>query len=337
MSRPPIHLDLETWTYRRPFAISRGVLTEQTVMYAHADTPWGVVHGEGEPHESDVKVAQAMLRRGLAFVADLKSWPTREQLRSRLPPNGLRNAVDAMLWDCECKRMGVRAWELAGLDGVDEGTTVPTMVTVTLDEPQAMANMAAEWRSAPIIKLKLGDRSQGGLERDIERTLAVAESVPDAELVLDANEGWTRAGLLNFVSATRQHNICLIEQPLPAGSEDLYDDLNCSVPLAADESCTSLASLNRLQGRFQYVNLKLDKCGGLTEALDMVRRARQRQLGVMVGCNCGTSLAMASAFVLATQCDLVDLDGPLHLQSDRRPPIEYRGLRLRAPSRALWG
>lgn len=337
MSAPSLHLELQTWAYRRPFVISRGVLTEQTVLYASAETPWGVVQGEGEPHESDLEVARAMLGRGLSFTADLQAWPSREQLRKGLPADGLRNALDALLWDLECKQTGLRAWELAGIEGVTETSAVSTMVTVTLDTPQAMAERALECSPARVIKLKLGDRLAGGIDRDIERLTAVTDAVPSVELVIDANEGWTPAHLRRFVDATRQYNVCLIEQPFPSGSEDLHDGLKCLVPLAADESCTTLASLDSLRLRFQYVNLKLDKCGGLTEALEMAIQARRMGLGLMVGCNCGTSLAMASAFVLATQCDLVDLDGPLHLQADRHPPVKYRDLELQAPDRSLWG
>lgn len=337
MSRPLVHLELQTWAYRRPFAISRGVLKAQTVLHARADTPWGGVQGEGEPHESDDGMARSMLDRGLSWVGDLQGWPSRAWLRDALPADGLRHALDALLWDVECKRAGRRAWELAGLEGVNEASEVPTMVTVTLDSPAAMAQRARQWASAPVIKLKLGEPGAGGLDRDIERTRAVADAAPDAGLVLDANEGWTPGALRRFVDATRQLDIRLIEQPLPAGSEDLHDDLTAGVPLAADESCTTLASLDRLRGRFHYVNIKLDKSGGLTEALMMVDKARDLGLRVMVGCNCGTSLAMASAFVLATQCDLVDLDGPLHLQGDRSPPVRYRGHKLQAPDRALWG
>lgn len=330
-------LELQRWAYRQPFAISRGVLTSQTVLYAWALTPWGAVHGEGEPHESDDEVAQRMWQRGLATVAQWTQWPSREQLRQSLPPDGLRNALDAMLWDLECKRSGLRAWELAGLQGFDAAAVLRTLVTVTLDTPELMAAQAAAWPTAPAIKVKLGDPSPGGLERDIQRAFAVAQAAPQAELVVDANEGWSVAGLHRFVDATRGLNVCLVEQPLPAGQEVLLEGLRLPVPLAADESCTTLQALPSLVGRFDYANIKLDKSGGLTEALDMVQEARRLGLGVMVGCNCGTSLAMASAFVLALQCDLVDLDGPLHLQSDRQPPVEYHGTMLKAPPRELWG
>lgn len=337
MLRPAIRLELQDWAYRRPFVISRGMLEAQTVIYACIDTPEGPCHGEGEPHESDGAVAQAMLARGRHFVAGLDVLPSREDLRRRLPADGLRNALDALLWDVESKRAGRRAWDLAGLDGVDQHTQVPTMVTLTLDSPEAMASAALAWPGAPIVKIKLGDRAPGGLARDIERAHAVAAAAPQAELVVDANEGWSRRDLDRFVDATRTLSICLVEQPVPVGAEAALEGWRGSVPLAADESCTTIDSLPALRGRVQYVNLKLDKTGGLTEALAMVDEARRMGFGVMLGCNCGTSLAMASAFVVATQCDLVDLDGPLHLRGDRQPSINYQGLRLTAPDRALWG
>lgn len=332
-----MHLELQRWPYRRPFVISRGELTSQTVLYAQARTPWGTVHGEGEPHESDDQVAQQMWARGLETIRGWTDWPSRDALRRLLPADGLRNALDALLWDLECKRTDLRAWELAGLEDVDASTGVTTMVTVTMDSPESMARDAKAWGAAAVLKIKLGDRTKGGLARDIERVLAVAGAAPHAELVVDANEGWSLQSLRRFVDATRALNLCLIEQPLPAGQEDLLDGLALAVPLAADESCTTLGSLAQLASRFQYVNVKLDKAGGLTEALQMAREARRLGLGPMVGCNCGTSLAMASAFVLATQCDLVDLDGPFHLQADRRPAIRYDGLTMRAPERTLWG
>ncbi len=334
---PSPTLALERWPYRRPFVISRGVLRSQQVLHASARTPWGTVQGEGEPHESDEAVAVQMWRRGLAVMAGWSDWPSREQLRRQLPPDGLRHALDALLWDLESKRSGLRAWTLAGLDDVDDNAEVTTMLTVTLDTPDAMAARAAVWAGAEVLKVKLGDRAAGGLDRDIERTLAVAEAARHPALVLDPNEGWSVEGLRRFTAATRALDIRLIEQPLPAGHDDLLDGLSAPVPLAADESCTTLASLPGLAGRYQFVNIKLDKSGGLTEALEMLREARRSGLGVMVGCNCGTSLAMATAFVLATQCDFVDLDGPFHLVGDRTPSVRYRGQTLQAPDRALWG
>lgn len=330
-------LELQRWAYRLPFVISRGELLDQTVLHARAETPWGPVQGEGEPHESDARVAQSQWQRGLLEISRWKDWPTREQLRRILPPDGLRNCLDALLWDLDCKRQARRAWELAGFDDVSEVTQVTTLVTVTLASPEGMAAQARSLQRPAALKIKLGDRSDQGLDRDIERALAVAEAVPGADLVVDANEGWTVDGLQRFVEATGHLRLRLIEQPLPVGQEDRLRGWSGPVPLAADESCTTADSLARLAGCFQCVNIKLDKCGGLTEALDMAALAQRLGFALMVGCNCGTSLAMAPAFVLATRCDWVDLDGPLHLANDRPHPVRYIGSQLVAPPASLWG
>lgn len=333
----PMQLDLEKWFYKKPFGISRGILTSQTVLYASLVTPLGICHGEGEPHESDPEVALQMWERGMSLISKWKDTPTRDMLRQTLPADGLRNALDALLWDFECKTKGLRAWELAGFDQIDEQTSVQTMVTVTLDQPELMARSASALGSCPAIKVKLGERSDQGVDMDIERMVAVAEAARASSFVVDANEGWTIKSLQRFLDATRDLPILLIEQPLPAGMEDCLSDFQRTVPIAADESCTTLASLEKIRGRFDYINIKLDKSGGLTEALDLQAQASAMGLKTMVGCNCGTSLAMASAFVLATQCDLVDLDGPLHLQGDREHPIRYENQLLYAPVSSLWG
>jgi L-alanine-DL-glutamate epimerase-like enolase superfamily enzyme len=337
MSQPDLRIELQPWPYRRPFGISRGVLEIQCI--AHATARWGdlQVQGEGEPHECDAGVIAQMLDRGRAALPWLGAHLDRDALQHRLPADGVRNALDAMLWDLECKRSGRRAWDLAGLRDVHEGSRVRTMLTVTLDTPQAMAAQAAAWRDAPILKVKLGDREAGGLDRDIERLQAVAAAAPGSTLTVDPNEGWTASGLRRFALAVAALPVALIEQPLPAGHEDVLPGLGLKIPIAADESCTTLASLAALAGRVQYVNLKLDKCGGLTEALQMCDEAGRLGLKLMVGCNCGTSLAMAPAFLVATRCAFVDLDGPLHLRDDRPAPMRYEGSWLHAPSAALWG
>jgi L-Ala-D/L-Glu epimerase len=337
MSQPELSLALQQWPYLRPFGISRGVLEVQTILYATAR--WGELQaqGEAEAHESDAAASQRALARGRTLLPWVGAQLSREALRQQHPADGLRNALDALLWDLECKRSARRAWELAGLRGVDETSSVATMLTVTLDTPERMAARAAEWQGAPVLKIKLGERTAQGLDRDIERIFAVAAASPGSILTADPNEGWSAAGLKRFEQAVRALPLALIEQPLPAGQEDLLPGLALRVPVAADEACTTLATLPRLAGRVQYVNLKLDKCGGLTEALLMCDEAERLGLKLMVGCNCGTSLAMAPAFLVATRCEFVDLDGPLHLRDDRPAAMRYDGNRLHAPSAALWG
>jgi L-alanine-DL-glutamate epimerase-like enolase superfamily enzyme len=337
MPHPCIRLELQRWPYRQAIGISRGELLSQTVVYATATSGDIRAHGEGEQHESDDALSEQALARGLGEIHWLQGHVDRAALRRRLPPDGLRNALDAMLWDLDCKRSGVRAWQLAGLHDVGPDTRFRTMLTVTLDSADAMSEQARRLGSAPLLKVKLGDRGDGGLDRDIERIHAVAQAAPGSALCVDANEGWTPAALRRFASAASALPLALIEQPLPAGQEDLLPGLGLRVPVAADEACTSLDSLAPLAGRVQYVNLKLDKCGGLTEALMMCRAAPELGLRLMVGCNCGTSLAMAPAFLVASLCEFVDLDGPLHMRDDRSPPMSYDDGYLHAPDAALWG
>ena len=341
MSHPTPTLALQRWPYRQPFVISRGTLIEQYIGYASMRIEGRLFHGEGELHEADAAMASKIQNEAVRRYATLGTEPSREDLRRALPPDGARNALDAMLWDRDCKAANLRAWELAGLDGVDASTTVPTMSTLVIGDPDDMASAA---RALPadgaaeedmVVKVKLG--GHGGVDRDIERLRCVAAALPASTLTVDPNEGWTLADLKRFLQATRALPLALIEQPLPVGQEDLYPDLQTAVPIAADEACTTLASLDRLAGRVQVVNLKLDKCGGLTEALLMCDRARELGLQLMVGCNCGTSLAMAPAFLIAVQCRFVDLDGPMFMQGDRPHPVRYHQHRLSAPSAALWG
>jgi L-alanine-DL-glutamate epimerase-like enolase superfamily enzyme len=337
MSLPRFKLEIQRWPYRRKIGISRGELSTQTVLHATATWEGWFAQGEGEQHESDETLSTQALARGERLIAGFDQASDREWLRRHLPADGLRNALDAMLWDLECKRAGRRAWELAGLQDVDIDTRFPTLLTVTLDTPEEMAEQARRWGNAPVLKVKLGDRAPGGLDRDIERLHAVAQASPGSLLTVDPNEGWSPSGLQRFAAAVSTLPLALIEQPLPAGQEDLLPDLGLRIPVAADESCTTLDSLPRLVGRVQFVNLKLDKCGGLTEGLLMCREARRLGFKLMVGCNCGTSLAMAPAFLIASFCDFVDLDGPLHMRDDRAPAVSYAGGRLHAPAAALWG
>jgi L-alanine-DL-glutamate epimerase-like enolase superfamily enzyme len=332
-----LKVELQHWPYRQKISISRGVLETQTVLHATAVAGDIRAQGEGEQHESDESQSVLALARGQKALAWLQERPDRAALRMRMPPDGLRNALDAMLWDLECKHSGMRAWELARLSDVDADTRFRTMLTVMLDTPEEMAEQARRWGAPPVLKVKLGDRGVGGLDRDIERLHAVAAASPGSTLTVDPNEGWTPEGLRRFDEAVAQLPLALIEQPLPAGQEDLLPGLQLRVPVAADEACTSLDSLARLAGRVQYVNLKLDKCGGLTEALLMCREAQRLGFKLMVGCNCGTSLAMAPAFLIASFCDFVDLDGPLHMRDDRASPVSYEGGYLHAPAASLWG
>jgi L-Ala-D/L-Glu epimerase len=261
--------------------------------------------------------------------AAIEACGSREELRQMLPPGGTRNAVDCAMWELEASRSGVPAYRLAGIDAPR-----PLVTTFTLgaDEPEVMAQGARDYAHARAIKIKL----TGSLELDVARVRAVRDARPDVWLGVDANQGYVAHDLHALVRGMSEQGVALIEQPLPRGSEADLEGFESAIPIAADESVLGLADVPGLVGRFQVVNIKLDKCGGLTEALLMAAEARRLGLGVMVGNMVGTSLAMAPAFILGQLCDVVDLDGPTFLKEDRTPGVEYRDGQIWCPDE-VWG
>jgi L-Ala-D/L-Glu epimerase len=261
--------------------------------------------------------------------AEIESGIDRQQLLELLPRGGARNAVDCALWDLEAKQAGKPVWQLAGLDHV-----LPRITTFTLgaDDPSLVARGALGLSHARALKLKL----DGNVDADKERVRAVRAARPDVWLAVDANQGFSIGSLQAMMQTFTDADVQLIEQPLPRGREAELEDFKCSIPLAADESVQGAEDIAALAGRFQVVNIKLDKCGGLTEALQMVNEARRLDLNVMVGNMLGTSLAMAPAFVVAQLCDYVDLDGPIFLARDRTPAVSYQNGSVFCP-RDLWG
>jgi L-alanine-DL-glutamate epimerase-like enolase superfamily enzyme len=253
----------------------------------------------------------------------------RAALQRLMPPGGGRNAVDCALWELEAARAGRPAWALAGID-----SPRPLLTTFTLgaDEPDIMADGARRYIGARAIKVKL----TGELELDIARVRAVRGARPDVWLGVDANQGFRRDQLDRLVSALVDQGVGLLEQPLARGAEADLENYRSPVPIAADESVLTLADLPGLVGRFDVANIKLDKCGGLTEALAMAEMARSLGLGVMVGNMVGTSLAMAPAFIVGQHCDIVDLDGPTFLADDREPGVIYRDGYVDCPAE-VWG
>jgi L-alanine-DL-glutamate epimerase-like enolase superfamily enzyme len=252
----------------------------------------------------------------------------RETLRRLMEPGAARNALDCALWDLEAKRAGRPAWELAGL------TTAPgplvTCYTLSVDEPAAMAQ-AARATPHPLLKMKLTGSG------DLERVRAVREAAPAARLVVDANEAWTLDQLRRFAPAFAELGVEMIEQPLPAGQDEALRGYRSPVPLGADESCHGLASLEGLKGLYSVVNIKLDKTGGLTEALLMKQAAQAAGFELMIGCMVASSLAMAPAVLLAQGARFTDLDGPLLLTEDRQPALRYDGALVHPPTPDLWG
>ena len=247
----------------------------------------------------------------------IEAGASRELLRALLPPGGARNAVDCALWELEAARAGVPVWRLAGQD---PPRALCTTFTLGADDPAAMAQTARRHAQARAIKIKL----TGELDLDLARVGAIRAARPDVWLGVDGNQGFAPGQLEALIAGLQAHDVALLEQPLARGQEATLDGLRSPIPIAGDESILSLADIAPSVGRYDIVNIKLDKCGGLTEGLLMAEEARRLGLGVMVGNMGGSSLAMGPSFVLGQQCDIVDLDGPVFLTNDRQPCVTYR-------------
>jgi L-alanine-DL-glutamate epimerase-like enolase superfamily enzyme len=317
MSKLKLDFDVETHRLAEPFRISGFVF--ETADVVHVTLSDGTHRGRGEAAgvyymQDDVAHMTKMLR---GARAEIEAGPTRQQLRNILPPGGARAAVDAALWELEAARAGTTAWRLAGLRDVHP---VRTTLTVSVNSIEAMTARAVSYKGAKAIKVKL----TGELDLDLARVRSIRAARPDVWLGVDANQGYSIGQLPALVRGLCEHRVLLLEQPLPRGREAELQDFDSVIPIAADESVLSLAELPRAVGRFDVVNIKLDKCGGLTEGLMMAEEARRLGLEVMVGTMVGTSLATAPAFILAQQCSIVDLDGPTFLVKDRSPSVVYR-------------
>ncbi len=319
----------ESWPLAGAFRISRGTRTRSEIVVAEVREGAAAGRGECLPYArygETMDATEAAIRAAGAAVA---AGAGRAELASLLPPGAARNALDCALWDLEAKLSGRRAWEVAGLPAPGP---VETVYTLGADAPEAMAARAAACRDRPSLKLKLvGD----GL--DLERVAAIRAAAPAARLVVDANEGWTAGQYRDHAPRLAALGVAAIEQPLPAADDGALADLPRPVPVCADESCHDAASAPALAGKYDMANIKLDKTGGLTEALRLRDAARAAGLRVMVGCMVGTSLAMAPAVLVAQGADLVDLDGPLLLARDRDPGLAYDGALVHPPPPALWG
>lgn len=318
----------ERWPLARPFTISRD--TKEAVQLVVAEIADGGWTGRGEcvPYARYGETAAAVEAAVRAQVDRVAAGMSRTELAAALPAGAARNALDCALWDLEAKRAGVRAWDLAGLSAP---RPVVTAETLSLDTPAAMGRAAAALADRPLLKLKLD-------ARDIEaRVVAVRAAAPRARLIVDANEAWTPDITAAVDPVLARLGVALIEQPLPAGNDGALAHLRTAVPLCADESCHTTDDLLRLRGRYGYVNIKLDKTGGLSEALRLAAAAREAGFGIMAGCMVSTSLAMAPAFLLAPLADYVDLDGPIWLADDRPCGLRFRGGRVEPPEPALWG
>ncbi|UHC17450.1 dipeptide epimerase [Methylobacterium currus] len=319
---------VERWPIAGTFTISRGSRTEAVVVTAEVTDGTATGRGECVPYArygETVEGVRDLIARQAEALAD---GLTRRELAGRMPAGAARNALDCALWDFEAKRAGKPAYALAGIPAP---APVTTCYTLSLGSPEEMAAAAHVAAARPLLKVKLGGAG------DPERIAAVRRAAPTSRLVVDANEAWSAETLEANLAACAAAGVELIEQPLPAGDDGLLARIARPIPICADESLHGDVDLDALKDRYDAINIKLDKAGGLTEALRLAQAAKARGLSIMVGCMLGTSLAMAPAMLLSGYADFVDLDGPLLLARDREPGLRFAGSLVHPPEPALWG
>jgi L-alanine-DL-glutamate epimerase-like enolase superfamily enzyme len=323
-----LRVSLERWPIRGSFAISRGAKTEAIVVVAELGDGKAVGRGECVPYARYGETVEGVTAAIDALRGRLEGGLSRAELQSALPPGAARNAVDCALWDLEAKQTGRRVHELAGLPSP---VALTTAFTISLGTPEAMAEATRAVAHRALLKVKLG------ADGDPERIAAVRAAAPNPALIVDANEGWNESNLERNIAACAEARVALIEQPLREGEDGALARIRRPIPICADESAHARSSIAALVGKYDAVNIKLDKTGGLTEALAMLRAARAANLAVMAGCMVATSLAMAPAILLAQSSQFVDLDGPLLLARDREHGLTYRDSLVLPPESGLWG
>lgn len=323
-----LSVDVDSFPIRGSFTISRGAKTSADVVCCTIRDTGASGRGECVPYPRYGETPESVADQIADMRGEIANAIGRKELMRSMPPGAARNAIDCALWDLEAK--------LANRPAHHEACKMPprpvtTAYTISLGDPDAMAVQARAHADRPLLKVKVG------AEDDIARIRAVAGSAPHSRIILDANEAWTEATIHDNLLAAAEYHIDLVEQPLPAGNDELLRNIPHPVPICADESVHTADDLERLAGLYDAVNIKLDKSGGLTAALELRDRAHEMGFSVMVGCMVGTSLAMAPAVLLAQEADYVDLDGPLLLARDRAPGLTYSGSLVSPPHRSLWG
>jgi L-Ala-D/L-Glu epimerase len=317
-----LRFSAESWPIAGTFTIARGSKTAANVVVVTLTENGISGRGEAVPYpryDETVPQVLAALEQARPEI-EAGHWPDM--------PKAAQNAVDCAIWDLKAKQQQKPAWALANLA---KPTPVITAFTLSLDTPEAMANAAAAAAGRPLLKLKLGR------EGDVERLKAIRARVPAARLIVDANEGWAADNLAEMLAACKTYNVELVEQPLPASADEALRHMPRQTIICADESAHGRKTLHDLKGKYDAINIKLDKTGGLTEALALAHAAKAQDFKIMVGCMLATSLAMAPAFLLAQLVDYVDLDGPLLLARDREPGFTFEGSLMFPPPHSLWG
>ena len=323
-----LSVSIEYFPLAAPFAISRGAKLEAAVVVAKISDEGVTGRGECVPYaryrESPASVIGAIEQVRPA----IEQGANREQLQILTPAGAARNAMDCALWDFEAKRLGIRAYEIAGLHRLAPATTA---FTISVNSPEIMAAAATAARDRPVLKIKLAG------DGDEERLAAVREAAPHAELIVDANEGWREDQLETLLQACVKTGVVLIEQPLPAGRDAALADIRHPIPICADESVHDRTGLSALRDRYDAINIKLDKTGGLTEALALARAAQAEGFAIMIGSMVGSSLGAAPAMLLSPFAQWIDLDGPLWLKRDREPALRFDGSTISPPEPGRWG
>jgi L-alanine-DL-glutamate epimerase-like enolase superfamily enzyme len=325
-TRRKLDISTESWEFKQPFKITGHTFTTSDLLLVRISEGDQAGRGEAAGVYYLDETGASMAADAERVRAAIEGGADRRQLMDLLPPGGARNALDCALWDLEAKQAGKSVWELTGLE---PGLT-RTVLTIGIDTPEEMGRKASTIDSNRI-KVKLDSHLP------VERLSAVRSARPDAEIVVDVNQGWDFGLLAELAPRFAELGVAMIEQPLPRGGDSELEGYRSPVPLCADESCLSLAEFEPASRRYQVINIKLDKCGGLTEALELAELARQRGLDVMVGNMMGTSLAMAPGYVVAQLCRFVDLDGALFLKGDREHAMSYKHGVVSKPRRELWG
>jgi L-alanine-DL-glutamate epimerase-like enolase superfamily enzyme len=317
----------KNWPLHKPFKISRDVHTHSETMICELSDGDHTGRGEASGVSYDDETIESISNQVQSVAAEIEAGLTRDELQQLLPPGGARNAVDCALWDLEAKRAGQTVWQMIGWDP----QPVTTVYTVGIDSPENMEKDAAAHSEYPFIKVKVG------IGDPVAQIAAINAGAPDAKIVIDANQAWTVADLERYTDTLSGMGVEMIEQPMDRADDEALRGYQSSLPLCADESCATSADLERLEGLYSMVNIKLDKTGGLTEALKLAEQALGMGFELMVGNMLGSSLAMAPSFVIAQKCRYVDIDGPLLQSEDCEHAMHYDKGRVDVFTPALWG
>ncbi|MEC7886511.1 MAG: N-acetyl-D-Glu racemase DgcA [SAR324 cluster bacterium] len=336
MTERKLNVHSENWS-EEPFAISRGIDDNFDVVVVELEQNGFKAWGEATPTEhynESISQTESLIED---FRNRIENGISRTELQQEMPKGAARNAVDCALWDLEAKHAGKRVWELPEISqhlGAETGSVpgnVTTVYSLGVDTPEIMGDIALKNANRPILKIKLtGDG-------DLERLIEIRKNAPESRLVIDANEAWTPEHYQGYVPEFKKLGVEMIEQPFPADNDSVLKTLDHPIPVCADESCHDTADLEHLVGLYEFVNIKLDKTGGLTEALRLQAEAEDKGFRTMIGCMSATSLGIAPAFLIAQRAKIIDLDAPLYLYDDRPFPLKYDGSIVFPPSAELWG